>query len=99
MGEEGRVQSTLAWEFYEKPSASSRVLRATSGFCWRLKLVSMSMEVFRRQRNTSRQVNLARRVEIITDFVTKLRRSGYAMGTVGKIVEDGCRFYYRTTKV
>ena len=38
----------LAWTFYEKPSASVRVLRASSAYSWRSKLVTMGMEVFRR---------------------------------------------------
>ena len=36
----------LKWSFYEKPSVSSRVLRATTGYSWQSKIVCMNMEVF-----------------------------------------------------
>ena len=49
---------TLMWTFYEKPTSSSRVLKATLAYTWCAKLVTLNMEVFRRLRNTSRQVTI-----------------------------------------
>ena len=85
----------LTWDFYEKSSSSSRVLQSTSAYEWRSKLVVMNMEMFRRHRNTSRQVSIDRRMQIMNDFVAKLRSSGYGMTTVDNIVKEGSRFYYR----
>ena len=62
-GDEG--PDVLCWDFFEKPSSSTRVLKASSAYSWRAKLTVMNMEVFRRLRNTSRQVTLDRRVEIL----------------------------------
>ena len=88
-------EDVLMWDFYEKKSSSSRVLQASSAYTWRAKLVTMNMEMFRRHRNTCRQVTHARRVEVMGDFVRKLRRSGYGVSTVNNIIVEGSRFYYR----
>ena len=95
---EGR-EDVLMWDFFEKSSSSSRVLQATSAYTWRAKLVCMNMELFRRHRNTSRQVTLERRIEIVNVFVDKLRGSGYGMSTVSKIVEEGSKYYYRKVRI
>ena len=41
----------LGWCFYDKPSSSHRVLRASSAYSWRGKIVSLTMKVHRRIRN------------------------------------------------
>ena len=88
-------EDVLMWDFYEKKSSSSRVLQASSAYTWRAKLVTMNMEMFRRHRNTCRQVTHARRVEVMGDFVKKLRKSGYGVSTVNNIIVEGSKFYYR----
>ena len=55
----------------------------------------MNMELFRRHRNTCRQVTVKRRIKILNNFVNKLRRSGYGSKTVHKIISEGSKFYYR----
>ena len=95
MTETETESDTLLWDFFEKKSASSRVLQATLAYGWRVKLVCLNMDMFRRHRNTSRQVMIARRVEIMNEFVCKLRRSGYGTKTVAGIIEQGSKFYYR----
>ena len=90
---------TLAWVFYEKPISSSRVLKATSAYTWRSKLVTMNMEVFRCLRNTTRQVDLMTRVWIMHKFVSKLRSSGNAKKTVNGILSSGVKFYYRKVRI
>ena len=47
---------TLCWTYFEKPTASVNVLRASTAYSWRSKIVTLSMETFRRMRNMSRQV-------------------------------------------
>ena len=85
----------LMWNFFEKSSSSSRVLQATSAYGWRSKLVVMNMEMFRRQRNTCRQVTVKQRVAIMNEFVKKLRISGYSSGTDSRIIKEGTKLYYR----
>ena len=85
----------LKWEFYEKPLASSKVLRASTAYAWRSKMVTLNMETFRRHRNTSCQVPRSRRVWILMQYVIKLRSSGYGPKTVSNILQEGSRHYYR----
>ena len=79
--QDGLESDILMWKFYEKPIVSSRVLRSTSAFTWRNKLVTLSMETFRRMRNCSRQLSTTTRALILCNFVDKLRRSGYSEKT------------------
>ena len=85
----------LAWEFYEKPLASCRILRSTTAYGWRPKIVTLNMECFRRHRNSCRQLSVSRRAEILISFVKKMRRSGYSVKTASNVIEEGSRYYYR----
>ena len=67
--EDGLGSDLLAWTYYEKPMASSKVMRATSVFTWRQKVTTMTMEIFRRLRNSTRQLNLEHRTKLVTDIV------------------------------
>ena len=89
------VSDTLCWMFYEKPTSSCRLLKATSAYTWRSKIVTMNMEVFRRLRNTSRQVTIGTRVRILNEFTAKLKASGYITSTINGIITSGVAFYYR----
>ena len=84
----------LIWSFYKKPSSSVRVLKASSAYGWRSKLICMNIKVFTRHINMSRQVSLQKRVEIMERFMRKLRLSGYCTRTVDRILEEGSWFYY-----
>ena len=89
----------LCWAFYEKPSASTMVLRASTAYNWRSKLVTMNMEVFRRLRNSSRQLAPSSRAKILGEFASKLRASGYLQSTVRGMMLTGTRFYYRKMRL
>ena len=93
--EDGLEADLLSWIFYEKPSASKRVLRASSAYTWRSKLVTMAMEVFRRLRNTSRQLSLEAKVDLMDVFTVKMRRSGYGTQTIEGVLRSGQQHYYR----
>ena len=90
---------TLCWTFFEKPTAAKRVLLASSAYNWRSKLVTLNMEVFRRMKNTTRQLNVRTRVNILCQFVLKLRKSGYIEKTVDGIVRSGLKFYERKIRM
>ena len=96
---DGLDTDLLAWTFYEKSSASSKVMRATSAFNWRQKIVSLSMEVFRRLRNCTRQLTLRARLAILETFISKLRCSGYQEGTVRGILQSGLQYYFRKLSI
>ena len=90
---------SLAWMFYKKKVSTSRVLKATSAYNWRSKTVTMTMEVMRRMRNTTRQATMKMRLDIMKTFVRKLQRRGYSSSTVTGMVESGLRFYYRKVRI
>ena len=81
----------VGWCFYEKMTASNRVLRASSAYNWHNKLVTLNQEVFRRMRNCTRQLTVVARSDILKTYVAKLRRSGYVEATVRGVpgVRDG----------
>ena len=89
------VADVLMWSFYEKPTASGTVLRASSAYTWRSKLVTLGMETFRRMRNSSRHLELTSRVDILCKFVLKMRKSGHVQATVEGVLVSGLTMYYR----
>ena len=93
------LPDSLAWKFYEKESSSSRVLKATSAYNWRSKIVTMSMEVMRRMQNSSRQIEISERGNILKTFARKLRSSGYSAKTSKSMIESGLRFYFRKVRI
>ena len=89
----------LGWTFFSKPTASDKVLRASSAYNWRSKLVTLNMEVFRRMRNVTRQVTTKTRVDILEKFVAMMRDSGYVEKTVEGVVRSGLQFYSRKIRI
>ena len=85
----------LGWTFYEKPSSSHRVLKASSAYSWRGKLVSLNMEIYRRMRNGCRQLTVEARTTVLEELIRKLRLSGYVQSTVDNMVVSGMTFYKR----
>ena len=71
--EEGLGSDLITWRFYEKNSASTRVLHAASAYTCRSKITTLFMEVFRRLRNTMRQVTMGAKLDILGDFIGKMR--------------------------
>ena len=97
--EEGLSSDTVMFMFFEKKTASARVLRASSAFTWRNKITTMSMEIFRRMHNTSRQVTADCRANIMRIFIAKLRSSGYNQGACRGLITSGLRYYYRKMRI
>ena len=58
-------------------------------------MVTMANEVFRRMRNSSRQLTLKTKLGLMTTFMDKMRNSGYSQGSVNGILESGLQHYYR----
>ena len=96
---EARDYDILAWSFFEKQTSSKKVLRASSAFSWRSKLITMNMEVWRRMRNCTRQLTLKARAKVLGTFVVKLRESGYVESTVSGMLESGLTFYTRKLRI
>ena len=90
---------TLGWFFFVKATSSSKVLRASLAYGWRSKIMTLTMEVHIRMRNTMRQATADHRADILTDFVRKLRESSYVQSSVTGILKSGMEFYIRKLRI
>ena len=77
------------YKFYEKPTTSSLCTLERSAASWNQKRATMSQEVVRRLTNTSRDLDKEQKLEIVEEFVSKLRRSGYKHQQIQDIVKSG----------
>ena len=96
---DGLESDLLGWEFYEKGTASKRVIHAQSAFTWRQKLVMLGMEAFRRLWNSLRQLSLTAKFDLLKTFIYKLRRSGYGAPTIRGVIESGLGHYFRKLSI
>ena len=85
----------LCWTFYRKPISSSKIMRATTAYPWRSKLVMLAMELFRRMRNTTRQLTAQSRANICNRFTVMMYGSGYVRSTIRGVIKSGLSHYYR----
>ena len=95
---ERKVKTEIKFEFYEKDVSSKTVVMEKSTIPIKTKISTLSQEVLRRMRNTSRNVKKERREEILTEFMKKLKRSGYNAKTRREILIAGMKGYMRLVK-
>ena len=86
--------NNLKYQFYEKEVSSKRVIGAKSAMAQSSKISTLSQEVVRRMQNTARDVNIESRIEILSKFMAKLKRSGYNERVRRSILEAGINGYY-----
>ena len=73
------------WSFYEKPMKSQYVLMKESAMGKKTKVTTLTQEVIRRLRNTSREAEDSEREEVMTKFAVKMWKSGYREYSRGQI--------------
>ena len=86
-------------EFYQKPCASQLVIMAESAMPERVKIVTLSQEGVRRQRNCAPSISPESRANILSDLMGKMRRSGYNEKTRRNVITSAITGYYRMRKV
>ena len=96
--EEGKNETVICHEYYENPMSSQLMMMMRSAMPHRTKIVSLSQEVIRRQRNTSRNVSEVVRRKNLSQMMCKLKRSGYDTNMRRKILVSGMRGYKRMVK-
>ena len=74
---DGTLETQIHHEFYEKPMASKLVMMEKSALPQRMKITTLTAEIIRREKNTSRSVGEARRRQILSKMMVKMKRSGY----------------------
>ena len=91
--EEGVYRTEIKWIFYEKKMSSRFVMMEDGALPMRMKTTVLAQEVIRRERNTSRNVDIETRRKIRNKFVLKLRMSGYSWRQRLNIMLSGLRGY------
>jgi hypothetical protein len=79
--------------YYEKPMSSQYCIKETSAMSANTKWSSLSQEVIRRMKNTSGRVSHVTRESILTEYMRKLKRSGYPESFRCKILIKGLEGY------
>ena len=91
VGENGQIR----YEFYEKPCQSKFVIPNGSAHSKQGKLSVLVEEGLRRLRNCSKEVEEGVRVEIMTKWANKLRRSGYPPTVRHQVIKESIFKYER----
>ena len=84
----------LSYRFFSKPMATRYVILEPSAWAWSSKCASLAQEVQRRMQNTSRDQPLSTTLDILSNFSTKLTRSGYSREQVRQILESGIKGFH-----
>ena len=84
--------------YYEKPITSNKVIMEKTAHPLKQKITTLSQEVVRRMRNTSRKVVLQERLEILQKFIQKMKQSGYGEKLRREVVKAGLKGYYKMIK-
>ena len=90
---ENGVKTEIQFEFYEKPVASKIVVMATSALPHRVKIATLSQEIIRRMKNTCRKASKYKRADILTEFMKKMKRSGYSAKVRRNVALAGLKGY------
>ena len=85
----------IMYKFWEKPMATKSVIHRESVLSENSKISSLSQEIMRRMKNTSEDVHMKERIEVVDQYCRKLLSSGYANDQIDRIVTAGLRGYER----
>ena len=81
------------FSFYEKPMRSPYTIHQESAMGEQCKITTLTQEVIRRMRNTSREADQKERDSILTKFAVKMYRSGYREEKRREILVAGLKGY------
>ena len=88
----------VEYRFYEKPMASNRVVTNKSAMGENGKMASLSQDLVRRMLATSESLGDQVRVNVVDEYGTKLRNSGYSLEKSRNIIIAGLKFYEKKVK-
>ena len=74
---ENQTREAVHHTFYEKEVVSPKVIEYKSAMAIRVKITTLSQEIIRSLKNTSRSATAEERANIITTFMMKMMLSGY----------------------
>ena len=91
----GGKKQVVSHSFYEKACVSPKVLEYESALPIKIKIVTLTQEILRRMRNSSRREPISYKVELLDSFMVKLMKSGYPVDVRKTVLEAGLKGYYR----
>ena len=89
--ERGRI----LYKFFSKPMAKQTLIMKNSALGENSKIASLTQEVVRRSKNTSEEVSMEARVQILDEFHRRLELSQYNLEASRRIMVAGLRGYER----
>ena len=89
----GKVTENIKYEFYEKKVSNQKVLERDSAIPHKMLLSSMTQEGVRRLCNSSADLDNKDKCRILTDFMGKLRNSGYSTNMRKEILQAAVNTY------
>ena len=81
------------YTFYEKPTKSPFVMSKSSAMPISKKIECLGQEVFRRLHNIKREIDEKDKIDVLNDFMFKLRISGYNENDRLQILKSGMNAY------
>ena len=79
----------MTYVFYEKKVSKKTAIRFESAMGENIKISSLTEEVVRRNKRTSLEVDISKRIEIMNEYHRKLERSGYGQDQIRNIITAG----------
>ena len=79
----------VTYVFYEKKVSKKTAIRFESAMGENIKISSLTEEVVRRNKRTSLEVDISKRIEIVNEYHRKLERSGYGQDQIRSIITAG----------
>ena len=85
----------VLYRHYQKPMASNMVLQRGSAMPENMKVASLNQEVIRRMMNTSEDLDISVRTEVVDEYAQKLFNSGFKLDQTRNILVGGLTGYER----
>ena len=89
----------ILYEHYRKPMCADSTLLSSSALPARIKRNTHSQEVVRILRNCHKKVPWTRKAEILSEYMARLKTSGYGPRYRGEILKSGLRGYQKMEEV
>ena len=90
-----REDNKTMYLFYEKPMASNMVIQKKSAMPENMKIATLNQEVVRRMMNTSEELDMGERCQVLDNYCQKMSNSGYEVKQMRHIVIGGLTGYER----
>ena len=86
-------ENKVLYSFYEKPMARKTLIQRKSALGENVKIASLTQNLIRRMKNTSELLPDDERIQIVENYVTQLKASGYSEEQCKRIIEAGLKGY------